>query len=71
MTLITAQIGSKLRLLRAQNSFSQKHILDETGIPDAIYERMENGRTGYRITHLRKLFMLYEITFTDFFSDIK
>lgn len=65
--IIISDVALKIRQLREQKHITQEVFFFDTGIHIA---RIESGKANITITTLKKICDYFEISLSDFFSDI-
>jgi transcriptional regulator with XRE-family HTH domain len=61
-------IGDRLRLLRRQQSLSQREVADAIGLPQSNLSRIENGKQRLNLTVLARILAIYQTNIQEFFS---
>ncbi|HEY9362487.1 MAG TPA: helix-turn-helix transcriptional regulator [Chitinophagaceae bacterium] len=65
---LTMMSGTKLRVLRIGQNWSQDQIADKIGISQAAYAKLESGKTRLTMDRAQQLADIYEIEPKSFFS---
>lgn len=71
---IDASFGTKLRILRKANGYTQEALVAKMqllnqNISRSIYSQIERGTYNIRIGELRALKEIYNISYDEFFND--
>lgn len=61
-------IGDRLRLLRKQQSLSQREVADAIGLPQSNLSRIENGKQRLNLTVLARILATYQTSIQEFFA---
>lgn len=61
-------IGDRLRLLRKQQSLSQREVADAIGLPQSNLSRIENGKQRLNLTVLARILSTYQTSIQEFFA---
>lgn len=65
------QIGNKLKELRIKSGYSSyENFAFDHDLPRMQYWRMEKGKSNLTLRSLRKVLIIHNMNFSDFFNDI-
>ena len=62
---VSEQLGSKLRVLREINNYTQEYVADALNISSSTYSLMEKGQATFTVERLEKLALLYKLDIVD------
>ena len=62
------KFSEHLKALRKTTGMTQKTVAKHLGVVESCYANWEQGRTEPNIESIRKLVMLFEISYDDFFD---
>ena len=65
------ELGTKLKILREQSSFTQKNIAVFLNVDQSLISKMENGERSIPVEVLEQLASLYGVTLSFFEEDEK